>query len=441
MICPVCAGHPGTLPCVNAEAIRLGLKTALSLKCDITRKFRFDRKNYFYPDLPKGYQITQWDFPIGRDGSFILSNKMISITRAHLEEDAGKLTHIGNKTSIDLNRAGTPLIEIVTGPDFESIDEVTEYLNKLKTLLTYLGVSECAMEKGSLRCDANVSVKLKDSKELGTRVEIKNLNSFKEIAKAIEYERKRQIAILEGELEDKIIQSTVLWDADKEETRIMRLKGDSDDYRYFPEPDIPVISLSEELIEKTAKEIPEYPWTRKERIANSFDVSEYQADLLTRTKELADYFEATVEKCENASATASFMLGEIAKYANEHNINADKTGMSPDNLAELIVTIDSGKINLPYGKRIIGLMLENNISCPEAIKNDDCDFSKDLNSIIEEVLKNNQKAVDNYLDGKTNALNFLKGQTMKITKNSIDPQEIESAIAEKLNTMATAKEI
>src|SRR6185295_19297662 len=342
--CPVCLGHPGSLPVLNRQAFELGLRAALALDCKITPYTKFDRKNYFYPDLPKNYQISQYDLPFSSQGWVeIESGKKVGITRAHLEEDAGKLIHEekGTRSFVDLNRTGTPLVEIVTEPDMRSADEAYQYMNALRTIMQYAGVSDCDMEKGELRCDINLSIRPRGQEKFGTKTEIKNLNSFKNAKAALEYEHARQIRVLDSG--EKIIQSTLLWDAENNKTRLMRTKEEAHDYRYFPEPDLPPIRVAQDWIESARKQIPEMPPAKRERFAKEYQLSDYDAKVLAFDRAMSDFFEQAAKLSGKPKPVANWLVNELNKIFNEKKIDMSAVKMTPQALVDLIAMVDAGK--------------------------------------------------------------------------------------------------
>ncbi len=444
-VCPVCLGLPGVLPVLNREVFKLGLRAVVALGGEPSERVKFDRKNYYYPDLPKGYQISQFDQPIGRGGFVEIETKTgpkrVRLNRLHLEEDAGKLLHDQSPTSslVDLNRAGTPLAEIVSEPDLDSADEAYAYLTNLKAILRSIGVSECDMEKGQLRCDANVSVRKSKSEPLGTKVEVKNLNSFKAVKAAIEHEIERQTAALgKGE---KLFQETRLWDDGKEKTFTMRSKEEAHDYRYFPEPDLVPFTLTKEAIEEARKSLPELPKAKKERFVSQFQLSDYDAALLTSQKEVADFFEKTVGefKLEPKSA-ANWITGPVFAYLGEKNLAIDGTALSPKLLARTAGLVQAGKMSFQAAKeKVLPLVMETG-RCPEEIMNEKglAQVSDDgaLDGWIAEVVAANEKVVNEFKSGKDGAVMFLVGQVMKKSGGKANPGKVQERLRQRLAASA-----
>jgi len=455
LICPICLGHPGTLPTINKKAVELVIKVGLAVGSQIPEFSKFDRKNYFYPDLPKGYQISQYDEPFCRGGKLKLflsddpqeSLKEIDITRVHLEEDAGKLIHPEDKKStlIDFNRAGVPLMELVTEPVIHTGKEARLFAQGLQVLLKTLGVSEADMEKGQMRCEVNISLKPKNQKELGIKVEIKNLNSFKAVERAIEYEINRQRELLErGE---KIIQETRGWDQIKEITYSQRSKEEAQDYRYFPEPDLPPLHLYSKIkeeglfdLEQMKSQLPELPWQKKERIIKSYTFSG-DANLLIQDEKLRDFFEDTVTKLDpeyRKSGTPlayNYLTTDILGIKEKENLTWDNIKLSPQNFAKLINNLVLDKISSRVAKDILLEIIHSNQDVEEIIQTKGLRKIQDSNiliSTVEEVIINNSKAIEDYKKGKENALQFLVGQAMAKLKGAADPVELEKLIREKI---------
>lgn len=438
LVCPVCLGMPGTLPVINRRAVEYTIMTGLALNCQIAEFAKFDRKNYFYPDLPKGYQISQYDLPLCYNGWLEVEAegevRRIRIRRVHLEEDTAKLFHLGEYTLIDFNRAGVPLMEIVTEPDIRSPEEARQYLIKLRTILRYLGVSTADMEKGAMRCEANVSIRPKGSKELGTRVEIKNINSFRFVKQALEYEIERQRRLLEQG--KKVEQITVGWDEEKGKTVIQRTKEYAHDYRYFPEPDLPPLVISREWVEKIRASLPELPDVRSERFQKQYGLSPAEARILTAEKEAADFFEASVALYPNPRKLVHWITGEIFRLLGEANATFDSLKFSPESLVKLINMVDRGTINQNTAKAVLREMF-NTGDDPETIVvkkglgliTDEASIAK----AIEEVLKANPDALRRYLGGKESTFGFFMGQVMKATGGRADPAIVSRLLREKLD--------
>ena len=442
--CPVCLGWPGSLPVLNEQALKFGVKTGLALNCNIAERLKFDRKNYFYPDLPKAYQISQYDMPVNKNGFLMieikrpdgsLEEKRIGITRAHLEEDAGKLLHEGIKdgTLADYNRAGIPLLEIVSEPDLRSPEEAYAYLLALKAILEYLEVSDCNMEEGSLRCDANVSIRPKGQEKFGTRTEIKNLNSFKAVQKAIEFEIKRQTqAVLNGE---RIVQETRLWNDDKGQTFVMRSKEQAHDYRYFPEPDLVPFTLSRQTVEEIRRSLPELPAERAKRLARDFGLPFYDSVALVQEKKLADYFEACEKEKVSAKLASNWIQSELMALLNQKKISIESSPVKPADLAGLIRLIENNTISGKIAKDVLPEMFETGKSAEAIVKEKGLVQVTDAKLIEEAVVKvmtANPKSVEDFKAGKQQALGFLVGQVMKETKGKANPKMVNEILEKKL---------
>ena len=432
-------GLPGVLPSVNKEAFYKAIRFGMAVGAQINQTSLFDRKNYFYADLPKGYQITQMDLPIVLGGSIeIILDKLaktINITRAHLEEDAGKSIHdeFEGFSAIDLNRAGTPLLEIVSEPEISSAKEAVAYMKAMHQLVTYLDVSDGNMAQGSLRCDANVSIRKKGTKELGTRTEIKNINSFKFIEKAINFEIKRQIKILENG--EKVIQETRLYDSSKDETRPMRSKEFANDYRYFPEPDLLPVIISDEEIKKIRDEFPELPNEKETRYQKEFGLSAYDAQIIASSKPMADFFEAALQKTKNYSLLSNWLIGEISAYLNKEQIEIHESKLSADIVAMLINRIDDQTISGKIGKSIFEEMCANGSSPDEIIKSQGLEQISDdeaIEEIILTVINENPAQVEAYLAGKEKLFGFFVGQVMKLTEGKANPKTVNKILKDKL---------
>jgi aspartyl-tRNA(Asn)/glutamyl-tRNA(Gln) amidotransferase subunit B len=432
-------GLPGVLPSVNKEAFYKAIRFGMAIDAQINQVSIFDRKNYFYADLPKGYQITQMDLPIVLGGSINIvsgeTTKTINITRAHLEEDAGKSIHdeYDGYSAIDLNRAGTPLLEIVSEPEISSAKEAVAYMKAMHQLVTYLDVSDGNMAQGSLRCDANVSIRKKGDKELGTRTEIKNINSFKFIEKAINFEIKRQIKILEkGET---VTQETRLYDSSKDETRSMRSKEFANDYRYFPEPDLLPVVISDEEIKRIKDEFPELPSEKEMRYQQDFKISAYDAQIIASSKSMADFFEAAAEQTGNYNLLANWLIGEISAYLNKELIEINESKLSIANVAILINRIDDQTISGKIGKAIFEEMCISGISPDEIIESQGLKQISDdgaIEEIINSVINDNPTQVEAYLGGKDKLFGFFVGQVMKLTQGKANPKTVNAILKEKL---------
>ncbi len=441
--CPVCTGMPGVLPVLNEDVLKKGVTAGLALNCEIAEYSKFDRKNYFYPDLPKAYQISQYDKPVCKNGYIdVLSNnevKRIGITRLHLEEDAGKLVHsddfTNNVSFVDLNRTGVPLAEIVSEPDMRTAEEAYNYLTKIKSIVKYADVSDANMEEGSLRCDVNISLREFGAPKFGEKVEIKNLNSFKAVKAAIAYEFERQKSLLDSGEKNLIIQETRLWDADRQETYSMRSKEDAHDYRYFPDPDLTPIVISKEYVEKLRSELPELPDQRKSRFVSEYSLSEYDADVLTSVKQLADYYEEAVTLGANPKKGANWILSELLGQIEDPE-KILSFPVKPSGIAELLKLIDNNTISGKIAKTVFKDMIETGDSPGKIIDEKGLTQVSDssaIEGIIDIVLKNNQQSIDDYKAGKEKAIGFLVGQIMKESKGKANPQIVNELLLKKLN--------
>ena len=439
--CPICMGMPGTLPVLNEKVVEYAVKAGLATNCEIERNSKNDRKNYFYPDLPKAYQISQYDKPLCNHGYIEIEDdegnkKKVRLLRIHIEEDAGKLNHdeYTGGSLVDLNRAGVPLIEIVSEPDLRSAEEVEQYLRKLKSILEYIEVSDCKMQEGSLRADVNVSVRKKGETKLGTRTEMKNMNSFRSIVRAIEYEVDRQIDVIENG--GKIDQETLRWDDVSGKTFPMRDKEDAQDYRYFPDPDLVAIKLSEEYIENIKNSLPELPESRKERYLQEYKLSEKDAKLITASKYLSDLFEEAVKVCNNPKAVNNWIISDISRILNETEMEPIQIPFDAKQLGKLVVLIDKGTISSSIGKKVLVELFENPRDPEDIIKEKGWIQISDEGAIKEVVLKileNNPQSIADYKGGKDKALGFLVGQAMKETKGKANPQMLNKMFLEELN--------
>jgi len=431
-VCPVCLGMPGVLPVLNEKVVEYTVKAGLALNCEIQEKSIFARKNYFYPDLPKNYQISQFELPICLKGYIDINTengkKRIGITRIHMEEDAGKLIHgenLGNPNSsyVDYNRTGTPLMEIVSEPDMRSSEEAKAYLETLKLILEYSGVSDCSMEKGSLRCDANVSVRPFGQKEFGTKVEIKNMNSFKNVQRAIDYEIKRQISEIEdGNI---IVQETRLWDPDKGVTLSMRSKEESHDYRYFPDPDLVPVIVTKEMIEKIKTDLPDLPDKVINKLINEYKLPEYDASVLVSSKDLSDFFFATAKFSNNFKAISNWIQTELMRVMNEKGCSLFEVGITPEYLAELISLVDDDVISNKIAKEIFSVILVEKRSPKEIVKEKGLVQIADegaLEEVVKKVIAASPKEVERYKNGETKLISFFLGQIMKETKGKANPK-------------------
>ncbi len=437
--CPVCLGMPGTLPVINHKAVEMAVRTGLALNCRIRSWNRFARKNYFYPDLPKGYQISQYEAPICESGWLEINGagaqKKVRIRRAHLEEDAGKNIHDGGTdgSRVDLNRAGTPLLEIVTEPDMHSADEVVTYLKMLREILMYLEVCDGNMEQGSLRCEPNLSLRPVGTTELGTKVELKNINSFKFVKDALEYEIKRQTKVLSQS--GRIQQETRLWDVEKGETAVMRSKEDAHDYRYFPDPDLVPLSISEEWIEELRKTVPELPAARQKRFVRDYGLPEYDAGVLTAEKALAEYFEACVKLYDQPKTMSNWVMGELLRELNSAGADVAASPVSPGRLVSLLKLVDSGTISLKVARDIFPDLYASGKTPEQIVQEKGLTQVSDeatLGKIIDDVITKNAQQVAQYRGGKETVFGFFVGQVMKASGGKANPGKVNELLRRKL---------
>lgn len=445
-VCPVCLGLPGSLPVINREAVRKHVLAALALNCKVPRRSKFDRKNYFYPDMPKDYQISQYDLPLAVGGRLAIEDengdeKFIGITRIHLEEDTGKSKHAGETGSIaasdytllDYNRAGVPLMEIVSEPDMRSPEEAYRYLTGLKRILTWLGVSDCKMEEGSLRCDANVSLRKVGAKNLGVKTEIKNMNSFKGVRAALEYEVKRHLEILDDG--GRVVQETRGWEEARNVTIPMRSKEEAHDYRYFPEPDLTPLNLSEKWIDDLKSSLPEMPQEMSQRLVMDYGIPEYDAGVITGYREFADFFENAVKRCGEAKQVSNWMMGDILKYLNANEMEIRQSKLTPEALGKMIKMISDGEISGKIGKKLVEELLKKG-GDPEVIVEKkgwkQVGSPEKLMPMIKEAIDGNPKVLEQYLDGKESTLGFFVGQVMKKTRGKADPKVVNRLLSEEL---------
>lgn len=436
---PITLGMPGVLPVLNKEVVNMGILTGLALNCEIPARCKFDRKQYFYPDLPKGYQISQYDEPICVNGHIDIKGKRIGITRAHLEEDAGKLVHAGadglagsSYSLVDLNRAGTPLLEIVSEPDMRSSEEARAYMEELRSIVRYIGVCDGNLEEGSMRCDANISIMPKGSKEFGTRAEIKNVNSFSALQRAIEYEIDRQIEIVEEG--GKVVQETRLWDDNSRETRSMRGKEDAHDYRYFPEPDLMPLEISREWVEEIKNKMPELPSAKRQRYMD-LGLSEYDANVIVEQMGLALFFDEVLKLGATPKIAVNFIMGEITAYLKEEHLEITDTKLTPDNLAELISLIEKGTISNNIGKQIVLDMMKDGKKASQIVEEKGLSQISDtgaIKEIVQKIIDANPNQVEAYRGGKVQLLGFFVGQVMKETKGRANPQTVNELVKELL---------
>ncbi len=438
--CPVCTGMPGSLPVLNKQVLEYAIAVGLATNCDITRYGKFDRKNYFYPDNPQNYQISQLYLPICRNGSVEIETeeggkKTIGIHEIHMEEDAGKLIHDEweDCSLVDYNRSGVPLIEIVSEPDMRNAEEVIAYLEKLRLIIQYLGASDCKLQEGSMRADVNLSVREVGAEAFGTRTEMKNLNSFKAIARAIEGERERQIDLIEEGKE--VIQETRRWDDAKGESYAMRSKEDAQDYRYFPDPDLTPIVVSEEMLAEIRSRQPEFRTEKMARYKEEYGIPDYDIDIITGTKHMADLFEETVAICNQPKKVSNWLMGETMRLMKEKEVDAEDLSFSPVNLAKLIALVDSKAINSSVAKEVFEIMFEQDIDPEKYVEEKGLKTVNDegaLRKTIEDVIANNPQSVEDYHNGKEKAIGFLVGQTMKAMKGKADPGMVNQILKELL---------
>ena len=441
--CPVCLGLPGALPVLNREAVAMATKAALALNCGINTRSRFARKNYFYPDLPKGYQISQYDEPLSLDGWIDIEvadvRKRVGITRVHMEEDAGKSLHegfadSGEKTYIDLNRSGVPLIEIVSEPELRSPEEAYDYLTRLKTLMLYLEVSDCNMEEGSLRVDANVSVRKKGATTLGTKTEVKNLNSFRYLQKALAYEVERQIEVIE--IGGEIFQETRLFDSREQRTYGMRSKEFAHDYRYFPEPDLLPLVVTDEWKEEVRRSLPELPGARESRFQTEYALSRQDASVLTASRAMADYFEQTAKACGEAKLAANWVLNDLSYLLQENGKAIDSSPVAPQNLAELVNLVGKGTISGKMAKDVLAEMFRTGKSANQIVSDKGLEQITDpdkISAIAREVIAANPSQTEQYRQGKTATLGWFVGQVMKATRGQAQPQLVQDILKKELS--------
>ena len=435
--CPVCTGMPGSLPVLNKQVVEYAIAVGLATNCSITQYCKFDRKNYFYPDNPQNYQISHLYLPICLNGGIEIETaagkKTIGIHEIHMEEDAGKLVHDDwtGSSMVDYNRSGVPLIEIVSEPDMRSADEVIAYLEKLRMIIQYLGASDCKLQEGSMRADVNLSVREVGATEFGTRTEMKNLNSFKAISHAIEGERARQIELLEEGRQ--VIQETRRWDDNKESSYAMRSKEDAQDYRYFPEPDLVPIMISDEWLQAVKDRQPELRSEKLERYKKEYDIPEYDAEIITGTKKMADIFEATTAICNKPKKVSNWLMVETMRLLKENEMEAEDISFSPENLAKLIEMADAGEINSSVAKEVFEEIFKNNIDPEKYVEEKGLKTVSDdgaLREVIEKVVADNPKSVEDYNSGKKKAIGFLVGQTMKAMQGKADPGKVNKILME-----------
>lgn len=437
-VCPICTGQPGALPKLNEKVLDYAIKAALALGCEINRESYFDRKNYFYPDSPKNYQITQFFKPYAENGVLKITTNSgkeasVGIERIQIEEDTAKSIHTASETLLNYNRASVPLIEIISKPEIKNAEEAYAYLNTLKDRLKYTKVSDVSMELGSLRCDANVSVRKKGETKLGTRTETKNLNSFKAVVKAIEYETNRQIEVLENG--GRVVQETRLWDEENAVTKPMRSKEEAMDYRYFPEPDLPAIIITESRLSNVKDEMPEFADEKAKRFINEYKLNEMEAATLSSEQELAEYYEEVVKVSDDARLAANWVLTEILRVLKEKNISIEEFSVEPENIGKLIKLIKANTISSKIAKDVFEILLSENKD-PEIIVKEkglvQITDNSEIEKIVEQVLVENSQSVEDYKAGKSNALKYLVGQSMRLSKGKANPQMINEMILARL---------
>ena len=438
--CPVCTGMPGSLPVLNKQVLEYAIAVGLATNCDITRYAKFDRKNYFYPDNPQNYQISQLYLPICRNGGVEIETengkvKTVGIHEIHMEEDAGKLIHDEweDCSLVDYNRSGVPLIEIVSEPDMRSAEEVIAYLEKLRMLIQYLGASDCKLQEGSMRADVNLSVREVGAEKFGTRTEMKNLNSFRAISRAIEGERERQIDLIESG--EKVVQETRRWDDNKGESYAMRSKEDAQDYRYFPDPDLVPIHVSDEMLEEIKAKQPEFRTEKMKRYKEEFGIPDYDIEIITGSKRLADLFEETVALGSQPKKVSNWLMVETMRLMKEKEMDAEDLCFSPENLAKLVALTDSKAINGTVAKEVFEIMFEKDIDPEKYVEEHGLKTVNDegaLRKVVEEVIASNPQSVEDYRNGKEKAIGFLVGQTMKAMKGKADPGAVNKLLKELL---------
>ncbi len=441
--CPVCTGQPGSLPVLNVKAVEFALKMSLACHCTISPFCLFARKNYFYPDLPKGYQISQYEYPLARDGYVEISvdggQKRIGIIRIHMEEDAGKLVHEGafessSSSFVDFNRTGVPLIEIVSGPDIRTSEEAGQYLRSLRDILRYLEICDGDMEKGSFRCDANISVRPRGQREFGTRTELKNMNSFRHVEKALEYEIKRQITLLEGG--EKVVQESRLWDEDQERTVSMRGKEEAHDYRYFPDPDLVPLEVSEAWIDDIRNTLPELPVEKRDRFVDQYGIPEYDAGILTASRALAEYYEECIRLSGEAKMVSNWIMGDLLRELKKDDRDIEECPVTPQHLASMLKMIKDGVISGKIAKTVFEEMYQSGKE-PEKIVREkglvQLTDSGEIQRVIQGVLEENPKLVQDYRKGKEQLLGFFVGQVMKATRGKANPKLVNELLRESLS--------
>ncbi len=438
--CPICLGHPGVLPVLNRQAVDYAMKAAMALNCEIGSVSKFDRKNYFYPDSPKAYQISQYDQPIGLNGWIDIEvngeTKRIGITRLHLEEDAGKLTHVdgGYASLVDLNRVGTPLVEIVSEPDIRTPEEAKAYLEKLKAIMQYCDVSDVKMEEGSLRCDANISIRPWGQEKFGTRTELKNMNSFRGVQRGLEYEEWRQAEVLDNG--GTVVQETLRWDDAAGKTISMRGKEEAHDYRYFPDPDLVRVLIDDEWKARIKASIPELPDARKARYVAELGLPSYDADVITSSKKLADFFEESLKYTKDAKAVSNWIMGDLLGYLNANGQELEDVKVTGQGLGEMIGLMEKGTISSKIAKTVFKAMLETGKLPQQIVEEQGLVQISDegaIKAVVDQIVTNNPQSVEDYKAGKEKAIGFLVGQVMKETKGKANPALVNKLLVERLN--------
>ncbi|MEW5818937.1 MAG: Asp-tRNA(Asn)/Glu-tRNA(Gln) amidotransferase subunit GatB [Cyanobacteriota bacterium] len=440
-VCPVCMGLPGVLPVLNQKVVDFAILAALALKCTVSKKMKFDRKQYFYPDLPKNYQISQYDMPVATNGRINISGKNIRINRIHLEEDAGKLVHAGSDglagstySLVDYNRTGVPLIEIVSEADLRSAEEARIFMSELRNILRYLGICDGNLEEGSLRCDANISVRPYGQEKFGTKVEVKNMNSFKALQKALEHEESRLMEL--SELGEEIVQETRLWNDETGTTSSMRTKEYAHDYRYFPEPDLLPYLINEDYVNKLKEQMPELPEAKRTRYQQKLGLSEYDANVIVDSQDISLFFDKIVNMEVNAKAAANWLMGDITYYLKENKINLEQTKLTPESLFEMISMIDNNKISNNIGKKVLIELIEKGGSPSKIVEKMGLSLITDeneLEQLVKQVLTDNPQQVEKYKAGKTGLIGFFVGQIMKTTKGKAEPKLVNDLLKKELD--------
>ena len=444
-VCPVCLGMPGVLPVINRQAVEYTIMTGLALNCKIAEYSVFARKNYNYPDLPKGYQISQYELPLCYEGWIDIQvdgqPRRIGITRAHLEEDTGKLSHAKDGSLVDYNRSGIPLLEIVTEPDIRTPQEARQYLTKLRTILRYLGVSSGDMEKGAMRCEANISLCPTDNDEFGTKVEIKNLNSFRSVTQALEYEIRRQTQLLDaGGLVEHV---TMGWDERRSMTVVQRSKEHAEDYRYFPEPDLPPLEIGRERVKEIKNKLPELLDAKQDRFVREYGLSPYEAGVLVSDKAVARYFEDSVALYPQAKSVANWIIGDLFRWIKDTGLDIESIRIEPKDLAELLALVAKKTVTTSTARQVFGLMFETGESAGSIVSKRELaqiNDTKEIDQVVTQILENNENAVQQYLDGKESIVQFLMGQVMRATRGKADPQMVKELLQNQLGVRRQEKE-